>query len=375
MTTRNITHSLENASTSQSLENVYGKDPGNLFQEVFFFISPFISLAGNILVLFTLWKSPNLKKIQHHLVGNLAVGDLGSSITIVIFNLPTSQLDGWVFGDFICTLSGFLLQMFSFQTIITLACISIDRYHAICYALYYNAKMTKNKCRLMILVSWLYPILSCSPPFYGWGHYRYVPHLISCMMIWGPHAGDISFSAFQGLACWFAAAVIIFCYIKIWKQSRETFITSPLRINQHGETQENSTANLIKKELRVAKMIIIIIIVFVITWVPFVVLQLVQKYAPQDYVDTQAIIMGEKVTLILFTCSTFVNPIIYSVVDRRFRREVTRVCSRRGTSSAPCMTPSATRRGDKGAVNNNITTTSLTINTEIGHNDALENAN
>ncbi len=325
--TGNISGSFQNSSFLEHSANNSDYVASDLLREVFFFISAFLTITGNFLVLFTVWKSSNLRKFQHRLIANLAIGDLCSGIVVLIFNSTTAQLHRWIFGDFLCTLSAFLLQMFSFQTIITLTCISIDRYYAICHALHYMTKMTKYKRRLMISVSWLYPILSCSPPFYGWGQYRLFPRMISCMMVWGPDAEDISFSAFQGLPLWLGTGIIIFCYFEIWTQARKTFITNSLRTSQRGEDQNNSLASLVKKELKVARMIIIMIITFVCTWMPFVFIRMVQGWLPFDLADKETYILGEKVTLILFTCSTFVNPIIYGMLDARFRREVTRACS------------------------------------------------
>ncbi len=325
--TSNSTQSLSNSSTSENHENDYDRVESDVFREVFFFSSAIITLTGNFLVLFTLWKSPNMRKTRHLLIANLAAGDLCSGMVVLIFNTPTAQLHRWIFGDFLCTFSGFLLQMFSFQTIITLACVSIDRFYAICHALHYNVKMTRNKCRLMILLSWLYPVLSCSPPFYGWGHYKFTPRVISCMMLWGPHPTDISFSSFQGLTFNLSTGVIIFCYVKIWKEARKTFITNPLRTSQRGEPEGNSITNQIRKELQVAKKIIVMLAGFVITWMPFVICRIVQKWMPEHNVDGYTYLTTEKATLLMFTCSTFINPVIYSALDKQFRTQLKRVCS------------------------------------------------
>ncbi len=324
-----MTTVLQNTSTSEDLAHNNEYVESDLFREIFFFASALMTLIGNAVVLVTLLKSRNLQKIQHWLIANLAIGDMSSGIVVLIFNSPTAQLHRWVFGDFLCTFSGFLLQMFAFQTIITLACISLDRYYAICYALHYRTKMTKTKFRLMVLVSWLYPILTCSPPFYGWGHYRFSPPVISCMMVWGPDVEDLVFSSFQGVTCYITSGVIIFCYIKIWKQSRKTFITNPLTTPQHEILQQTTLTNLVKKELKVAKMIIVMIAAFVVTWFPFIIFKALQKHLPTHVLERRTTIIAERVILLLFTCSTFVNPIIYSLLDQRFRREVTRVCSRR----------------------------------------------
>ena len=110
----NLTRNFSNISWGQLIsENEIESD---IYREVFFCISAFLTLTGNSLVLFTIYKSHTLHKCSYYFIANLAVGDLTSCLVILIFNLPTAFLQRWIFGDFLCSFSGFLLQMLAFQT-------------------------------------------------------------------------------------------------------------------------------------------------------------------------------------------------------------------------------------------------------------------
>ncbi len=110
----NLTRNFTNTSQGQLIsENEVQSD---IYREVFFCISAFLTLTGNSLVLFTIYRSHTLHKCSYYFIASLAVGDLTSCLVIVIFNLPTAFLHRWIFGDFLCSFSGFLLQMLAFQT-------------------------------------------------------------------------------------------------------------------------------------------------------------------------------------------------------------------------------------------------------------------
>ncbi len=109
----NITKNFTNTSEEKLNQN---EVPSDIYREVFFCISAFITLTGNSLVLFTIYKSHTLHKCSYYFIANLAVGDLTSCLVVLIFNLPTAFLHRWIFGDFLCSFSGFLLQMLAFQT-------------------------------------------------------------------------------------------------------------------------------------------------------------------------------------------------------------------------------------------------------------------
>ncbi len=85
----------------------------------------------------------------------------------------------------------------------------------------------------------------------------------------------------------------------------------------------------VKKELKAAKVAIIMILAFSITWMPFIHLRSTEKYLPEHLVSEGTTFMtAERVTLVMFTCSTFINPLVYSLLNNEFQAEVRRIVSR-----------------------------------------------
>ncbi len=112
--TRNLTSWEQSISGNETSEVDV---PSDIYREVFFCISACLTLTSNSLVLFTIYRSHTLRKCSYYFIANLAVGDLTSCLVIFIFNMPTAFLHRWIFGDFLCSFSGFLLQMLAFQTV------------------------------------------------------------------------------------------------------------------------------------------------------------------------------------------------------------------------------------------------------------------
>ena len=58
-------------------------------------------------------------------------------------------------------------------SIITLVFIAYDRYHVIVYGIAHaDQRITTRKAALIITFIWIYSIVACIPPFFGWGGYK-----------------------------------------------------------------------------------------------------------------------------------------------------------------------------------------------------------
>ena len=58
-------------------------------------------------------------------------------------------------------------------SIITLVFIAYDRYHVIVYGIAHaSQRITARKAVLIISFIWIYSVVACIPPFFGWGGYK-----------------------------------------------------------------------------------------------------------------------------------------------------------------------------------------------------------
>lgn len=93
----------------------------------FLILTEFLILFGNILVVLAVFKNKAMQTVTNFLIVNLSITDL----LVAIFNCPLMFLailaKGWIIGDVMCIVSGFLNVAFCCASILTLTAISIDR--------------------------------------------------------------------------------------------------------------------------------------------------------------------------------------------------------------------------------------------------------
>ena len=131
------------------------------------------------------------------LMVNLAISDLCifcSQGPLMFINAFAS--DFWMYGTLWCQLYGctggifgnffplpiYLLYIYMVQcnltfagtcSIITLVFIAYDRYHVIVYGIAHaDQRITTRKAALIITFIWIYSVVACIPPFFGWGGYK-----------------------------------------------------------------------------------------------------------------------------------------------------------------------------------------------------------
>ena len=114
------------------------------------------------------------------LMVNLAVSDLAMFTTqgpLMFINAFASPF--WMYGSFMCKLYGCLGGIFGVCSLMTLTFIAYDRYQVICFGLD-GKRTTPLKSGLMISFCWIYSILACIPPFFGWGSYKLEGLFMTC---------------------------------------------------------------------------------------------------------------------------------------------------------------------------------------------------
>ena len=123
-----------------------------------------LCLGGNSIVVYSIYKYPELRSPSNILICNLAVADLSSLIGKLL------MLISFVIGKannsksltessrIYCTITLYSLSVANSENVFSLLCIMIDRFISIRYPLRYPALMTTKCAKLMILASWILDI-------------------------------------------------------------------------------------------------------------------------------------------------------------------------------------------------------------------------
>ena len=172
----------------------------------------------------------------------------------------------WIFGDIMCNFYGFGTQGCALQSILTLACIGVDRFVAICKPLQYHTIITTRRCCILIGYAWVQCLIINLPPLFGWGEYEIDIYLYGCYIKWTGSGFLRGYNDLTGFSTVFpATGVIIFCYSNVYRAWRKSLKTQPPHLN----TPKMNIHSKFKREVKAAKMFVILVGILMLSWVPF----------------------------------------------------------------------------------------------------------
>ncbi|XP_054167306.1 octopamine receptor Oamb-like [Oppia nitens] len=127
-----------------------------------------IVIAGNILVIVSVFVSAKLRTVTNFFIVSLAVADLLVGIAVIPYSLSLEILDVWIFGELWC--QGWLVTdvWLCTASILNLCAISIDRYLAVTRPVRYRSMMTSKRAKIVIACVWVVSFIICFPPLVGW---------------------------------------------------------------------------------------------------------------------------------------------------------------------------------------------------------------
>ena len=133
--------------------------------------SGFLSISGNLLVLYVFLKFRNLRTPSNVLVMNLALSDLLIMATLVPECIVNFFLGGtWQFGPTACQFHAFCGTIFGIGQIMTLVFISYDRFNVVVRGMA-ATPLTFGKVAIFLLIVWVYSALWAVGPYFGFGSY------------------------------------------------------------------------------------------------------------------------------------------------------------------------------------------------------------
>lgn len=163
----------------------------------------------------------------------------------------------------------------------------------------------KRHAVLCCVIMWIISILVSTPPLYGWGAFEYHSKFALCSVVW-----EMQHISYVIMICGCSVngvTVIIFtCYYRIYKKVK----TSTANVNSH---QPNSNgANV--TDLKLLKSTFSVVCFFIMTWTPMtfmVIYDTAGGKAPRAVFAFVAYLMFS---------SSLGNPVIYGILNPKFRR-------------------------------------------------------
>ncbi|XP_055495238.1 beta-3 adrenergic receptor [Leucoraja erinacea] len=192
--------------------------PVNILLETIMVLMCVAAITGNVLVIAIIAVTKHFHSVTSVFLVNLAVSDCLVGLGVMPFVAMSVFYQDWNRYNDLCLYVGYTSSVYCTASVLTLAAIALDRYHAIIDCLQYNSQSTVRRTAATVVWIWLQSALSSCPPLLGWGRFGYSPAIRSCSVAW---ADSLSYTGFVAVVSFLLpASVMIFCYVRIVKVAR-----------------------------------------------------------------------------------------------------------------------------------------------------------
>ncbi|XP_001377369.2 melanopsin [Monodelphis domestica] len=279
----------------------------------------FTGVLGNLLVIYTFCRSHSLRTPANMFIINLAISDFFMSFTQAPVFFASSMYKRWIFGEKACEFYAFCGALFGITSMITLMAIALDRYFVITRPLASIGVISKKKTGFILLGVWLYSLAWSLPPFFGWS--AYVPEGLLTSCSWDYTTFTPSVRAYTMLLFCFVffipLIVIIYCYIFIFRAIQDTN-KAVHSIGSGESTASPRHCQRMKNEWKMAKIALVVILLYVLSWAPYSTVALV-AFAGYSHILTPYM---NSVPAIIAKASAIHNPIIYAISHPKYRMAI-----------------------------------------------------
>ena len=290
-----------------------------------------LSIGTNSLVCIVFCLYRQLRLVRHYFVINLAVADILIAAVLIPLLVAAAQLKTGNIA--LCRCQIVLDIACGTASLLCLVFISLERYVAVKYSLLYHSIVTERKAIFCMVFTWIYSItVSCA---------AFLSLLKEsdnelCFFFGREYATFITVASFVA-----PVGVMAISYWNIFLVARaHARRMNSLSMQGYSEGSSQSKRR-IKRELKGAKTLTIIMGTHFVCWCPLFVFFLVYTYCPTCRGDTMRAV--NYVILFLRYFNSFSNPIIYCGINKQFRAAFKRFVLRRSESIKELQTTAFTR--------------------------------
>lgn len=296
-----------------------------VFESLVFGILFLGTVIGNSLTVYLVWKSKSLRTIPNAFVVSLAFSDLGMGCLSMHLLLIVLIKSNWLFGDAACQYQGFISVLMAASSTQNLTWMAVNRYFSVVKPQQYRSHFTKRKTTYIILSIWSSSLLAPITYLSSGSKFIFNPGKFFCYV----SVDSLWFAIFLvTIFVGFPSSVIFLCYFKVFKA-----------VQHHNKTVLNSRNNTVSaQEIKIAKTLFVIVVVFMTCWSPVLIMDFIDTVRG-DYSLPRA---AYTVYTFLATFSSAVNPVIYGIMNPKFRKEYLRVLLCKALRGVPVEATAAT---------------------------------
>lgn len=207
------------------------------------------------------------------------------------------------------------------------------RYVAIMKPLKYTRIVTSLRVGIMLAIIWTLSATMATLPLVGWSEYRFIPWICLCVADW---TENWSYAyTYLVLTVLTPLCILLYCYYNIFRiaklQSRRVVSMERTSVQTSRKVYIGKPKTRMRREKKSVMILCAVLGVFILCVMPFYVVYLLSSF---DVSDRIYVALG--ITSLLSFINSAVNPLIYGILNRKFRRVFVEVltnnpCKRRNS--------------------------------------------
>ena len=268
-------------------------------------------LIGNVVTCIAVYSNERLRTSSNLYVITLAISDAINASTVMPLTIGVLITGRWPYGEALCNVHAFFTLFSVYVSPTTMGLTAFNRYVRIVKPGHYSSIFNARQSKIYVAAIWLivsgYALV---PRLAGWTDYGFIPGYAVCTIVHPREAMKIAHYCIVVVFFFLLPlAVATFSYYKIFTMVNQHKINTNLSIKEE--------CRISVREIHISKSLAIIVLAFALCWIPFWVVAMMQRFAPDTVVPRNVQLLCP---FLLFFSST-INPFIYAGMNPSFRAE------------------------------------------------------
>lgn len=262
---------------------------------IVFVIFGIYTVVGNVLVcvVYIIDPGKKLRRVSNsYFVINLAVADILVGITVE----PINATSYWTKNRDVLFSYYIFAVLSCVCSIVNISALMADRFFAVVRPFKYRSLVSPTRVRTALLIIWLFSIHFSILPLIGWRSASFQVYL-------------------YGLGVLFPASLMLVSYYGLLRALKEKIVNLK---NSTDRKEATHVKKMVSRERRVSMTVFIMLMVFLVAWGPFVIVDFVLVFC--ENCRSEKLLLARDITLTVGFFSSGINPGLYAWRVPNFRQ-------------------------------------------------------
>ncbi|XP_071523579.1 QRFP-like peptide receptor isoform X2 [Panulirus ornatus] len=329
-------------------EEVYDYDIGESFSTYYwdellppltvYMMTLLLGVAGNVLIIYTIFRYNGMKSTTNVFLASLASADLLLILVCVPVKTAKVFAYSWTFGWFLCKGIHYLQNVSAICSVLNLTAMSMERYYAILFPFRAKYILTVHQAQRMTALVWVLSILLSTPILFVQVHSRVGVKVESywCHRDWENTSLWRAYETYMLVVLLLVPTLIMgFAYSAIgYKLTKVMIERSSLVGSAHVVTSRSRDDD--RDVRQIVTMLFVVVVLFILCWSPLLVTNVLRAWGFLPKYDHRSFFKHLYNTVhLLAYFNSCINPIVYGFLSKNFRESFY-------MALCPCLRPTRT---------------------------------